>query len=76
MALGLTWQQILRRRVQLRMDDRRRVGRHEHRSINRDRQKALELSLQRAFPLPETGSFTGLLEAIDQADRVARRASG
>lgn len=38
-------------------------------AVNRDLREATASNLKRAFPLGDSGSFTGLLRAIDERSR-------
>ena len=42
------------------------------RSRDLDRKDCLELNLQQAFPIPESGAFSDLLAAIDAVSPLAR----
>lgn len=46
---------------------------HRHRAPRTDAQERLAPALRRAFPLPPSGSFASLLEAIDEAEETAAR---
>jgi hypothetical protein len=41
----------------------------ENQGDDLDRKQCVMLAVRSAFPLPDTGTFTDLLSAIDEADR-------
>jgi hypothetical protein len=49
--------------------DGRGAASRDDRSNDLDRKQCVFLAMRAAFPLPDTGTFTDLLSAIDEAER-------